>query len=173
MSKLRPGRCYRELERPYTRVSIRNPRKSYVKGVPGLRISQFEMGKLRDYSHRAFLIAERACQIRHNTLEAARVMVVKTLEKRIKEFFVKLRVYPHHVLRENPLATGAGADRYQKGMRLSFGKPIGVAAQVDKGQILFEVRVDKPHVEIAKEALKKASYKLPTPCKITVEEIGA
>ncbi|MBI4170413.1 MAG: 50S ribosomal protein L16, partial [Candidatus Aenigmarchaeota archaeon] len=31
------------------------------------------------------------------------------------------------MLRENALATGAGADRFQSGMRQSFGKPVGTA----------------------------------------------
>ncbi len=142
-----------------------------MKGVPPPRIRQFEMGKKGDYSAVVYLIAKRACQIRHNALEAARVVALKHVEKKLKEFFMRVRVYPHHVLRENPLATGAGADRYQKGMRLAFGKPIGTAAQVDAGQILMEIQVPKEHLKLAKEALKKASYKLPTPCRIVVAKV--
>lgn len=170
MAKLRPGRCYRKLHRPYTRQSKRNPRKSYVKGVPGIRISQFEMGQKKDYDLTLFLVSEQAIQIRHNALEAARVAIVKTVEKATKEFFVKLRVYPHHVLRENKLATGAGADRFQQGMRQSFGSPIGTAAQIRKGQKIFEVRVNKDFLNVVKEALNKARQKLPLKYRIVVEE---
>ncbi len=169
---LRPGRCYRRHQRPYTRQSIRVPKKGYVKGVPKPKITEFELGTKADYDSTLYLVAERPVQIRHNALEAARVAIVQKLEKNLSRgstFFLKVRVYPHHVLRENALATGAGADRFQQGMRQSFGKPIGTAAQVDRGQKLIEVRVNKNSISTAKLALKKASYKLPTPCKILVE----
>ncbi len=169
MAKLRPGRCYRKLERPYTRVSKRKPSKDYVKGAPPSRITQFEMGTKRKYDSVVYLISKDSCQVRHNALEAARISIVKHMEKHVKEFFIRIRPYPHHVLRENPLATGAGADRYQKGMRLAFGKPIGRAAQIDKGQIIAEVHVDEGFIKVAKEALKKAAYKLPMPCRIEIK----
>ena len=53
-----------------------------------------------------------------------------------------IRIYPHHIMRENPLATGAGADRMSTGMKKSFGKTIGVAARVHKGQTLVTVNVN-------------------------------
>jgi len=70
------------------------------------------------------------------------------------------------VLRENALATGAGADRFQTGMRQAFGNPIGTAAQVRAGQRIIEVRTDRSKAEAAKAAMKVASSKLPTPCNI-------
>ncbi|MBI4162867.1 MAG: 50S ribosomal protein L16 [Candidatus Aenigmarchaeota archaeon] len=169
---LRPGRCYRKLKRPYTRQSIRVPKKGYVKGVPASKITQFEAGKKDSYDNVVYMNAERTVQIRHNALEASRIIVVQELEKRLTKgstFFMKVRVFPHHVLRENALATGAGADRFQTGMRQSFGKPVGTAARVRAGQTIIEVRVFGASVPIAKLALKKASYKLPTPTKILVE----
>jgi len=169
MAKLRPGRCYKKLHRPYTRQSIHKPRKSYIKGAPKPRIAQYEMGTKKNYSKKLFLVSEEACQIRHNALESARISIVKHLEKQIKEFFVKLRIYPHHVFRENPLATGAGADRFQQGMRMSFGRPIGTAARIRIGQRIFEVQVDDENINVAKVALKRASHKLPAKCKILVE----
>ena len=170
---LRPGKCYRDIDRPYTRISTRKPRKSYVKGVPKPKITVFELGTKADYRKVAYLVSERAVQIRHNALESARVAAVQYLEKTMgKGYFFKVRVYPHHVLRENPLATGAGADRFQQGMRLSFGKPIGTAAQVRSGQKLVEVRFNEGSEENTKIALKKASFKLPTPCKIVVENLA-
>ncbi|MEM7819661.1 MAG: 50S ribosomal protein L16 [Candidatus Aenigmatarchaeota archaeon] len=171
---LRPGKCYRRLHRPYTRQSIRVPKKGYVKGVPKPKISEFELGTKDEYDSALFLVSKRAVQIRHNALESARVAAVQTLEKNLgkaAEFFLKVRIYPHHVLRENALATGAGADRFQQGMRMSFGKPIGTAARISIGQKIIEIRVNKEHIEIAKKALKQASYKLPTPCRIVVENI--
>ncbi|MEM7816548.1 MAG: 50S ribosomal protein L16 [Candidatus Aenigmatarchaeota archaeon] len=170
MAKERPWRCYRDIKRPYTRRSVSVPSKDYIKGVPQPRIAQFEMGKKKDYEYKLYLVAENYCQIRHTALEAARMTIVKTLEKSKEDYFVKLRVYPHHVYRENPLATGAGADRYQQGMRLSFGNPIGTACQVDKGQKIFEIRVDAKLLNVAKDALRKAKQKLPLRYKIVVEQ---
>ncbi len=167
---LRPGRCYRGWQRPYTRQSQRKPRKGYVKGVPKPKITEFELGTKGDYKNKVFLLAKRSVQIRHNALESARVSAVQTMEKNIGKgatYFLKIRVFPHQVLRENALATGAGADRFQQGMRQSFGKPIGTAARVREGQTVMEIRTNNP--DVGKMALKKASYKLPTPCKIIVE----
>ena len=84
-------------------------------------------------------------------------------------FFIKVLIYPHHVMRENALATGAGADRFSEGMRRAFGKPIGLAAQVRPGQRLMEVRLDAGKETFAKEALRRASAKFPTPCRIIFE----
>ena len=67
---------------------------------------------------------------------------------------------------ENKMATGAGADRFQQGMRKAFGKAIGTAAVVKEGQKLFSVSVDKVHLDEAKKALKLAAMKFPTPCTI-------
>ena len=45
--------------------------------------------------------------------------------------------YPHHVLRENKQATGAGADRVSQGMRCAFGKNVGTAARVKRAKSNF------------------------------------
>ena len=55
----------------------------------------------------------------------------------------------------------AGADRLQTGMRGAYGKPEGKVARVDIDQILISVRVKEENVEIAKEALRRASMKFP------------
>lgn len=173
---LRPGRCYRKHQRPYTRQSIRVPKKGYVKGVPKPKITEFELGTKANYDTHVYLISERPVQIRHNALESARVRAVQILEKGIgrgNTFFLKVRVYPHQVLRENALATGAGADRFQQGMRQSFGKPISTAAVVNKNQKIMEIRVNKNSIATAKTALKGAAHKLPTPCKVLVENAVA
>ncbi len=172
---LRPGRCYRRWERPNSRQSVRVPKKGYVKGVPKPKITGFEYGTKASYDSALYLCAERQVQIRHNALDAARITAVQLLEKNIGKgntFFLKVRVFPHHVLRENALATGAGADRFQSGMRQSFGKPIGTAARVRAGQKVFEVRINNSAMAAAKMALKKAAYKLPTPCKIATEKLA-
>lgn len=171
---LRPGRCYRKHQRPYTRQSIRVPRKGYVKGVPKPKITQFEFGAKADYDKSICLVSTENLQIRHNALDSARVSAVQLLEKNIGKgntFFLKVRVYPHQVLRENALATGAGADRFQQGMRQSFGKPVSTAARVFKGQKIIEVRTNTNGVRPVKNALKQATYKLPGKYKMVIEDL--
>lgn len=152
------------MERPYTRQSLRKPRKGYVKGVPEIKIHRFEMGNVRKkFPVKMSLISESHIQVRHNALEAARMAAHKVLVNGVGEegYFMKVLIYPFHVLRENPLATGAGADRFSSGMRLSFGHPIGTAAQIKNDQNIISVWVETGKEEIAKRALKIASYKLP------------
>ncbi|MBI3413371.1 MAG: 50S ribosomal protein L16 [Candidatus Aenigmarchaeota archaeon] len=166
---LRPGRCYSRLQRPYTRISIHVPRKSYVVGVPANKITQFEMGaKKKNFSKVFHLAPVRSVQIRDNALEASRQGANKYLEKTLtmENYFLKVLVYPYQVLRENSLATGAGADRFQEGMRKSFGKPIGTAARIMKNQPIMELRVNEGSEKIAKRALDVASKKVPGECRI-------
>ena len=167
MATLRPAKCYRKLERPYTRQSRRKPRKRYAKGVPGRKINKFETGDpRREFSLSAELVANDSVQIRHNALESARVTANKYLSKTLgTEYFLKILVFPHHIMRDNPTATGAGADRFQTGMRKAYGRPIGTAAQVKAGKSIILIRVDKEKRMVAKEALRRASSKLPTTSK--------
>ena len=166
---LRPAKCYRKLERPYTRRSKTKPRKSYIKGVPDKKIHKFEMGDpKKPYPVKAYLIAENGVQIRHNALEAARIAANRHMENNIgkENFFMKILIFPHHVMRENALATGAGADRFSEGMRRAFGKPIGLAAQVKPGQRIMELRAIEGKETFCKEAFRRAAMKFPTSCKI-------
>ena len=171
---LRPGRCYRELKRPYTRQSQRKPKKGYVKGVPASKIHTFQTGTAKpEFTLTVNLISTRAVQIRHNALEAVRVAATKALTKGLgseTNFFLKILVYPHQVLRENSMATGAGADRFQSGMRLAFGRPVGTAARVRANQTILTVKVLQGKYSEVKQALKTASSKLPIPCKIAIAQ---
>jgi large subunit ribosomal protein L10e len=168
---IRPAKCYRSLERPYTRQSSKKPKKGYVKGVPLPKITKFQFGNAKGkFNMKVLLVSDHDVQIRHNSLEAARVSINKVLEKELglENYFMKIRVFPHHVLRENALATGAGADRFQTGMRLSFGHPIGTAARVHKGQAVAEILVDASKEQVARKALKVAKSKLPLTYEIEV-----
>ena len=170
---LRPGRSMRKIERPWTRVSARVPRKSYVAGVPQLKLHQFEMGtKNKQFELALYLVVTEAIQIREQSVEAARVVSQQFLEKRLglDNYFYKILAYPHQVIREKPIATGAGADRYSRGMALAFGKPACSAIRTKKNQRLLVLRINKSGLEIAKQALKKAALKISTPSRIIVEE---
>jgi large subunit ribosomal protein L10e len=169
---LRPGRTTRRMERPYTRVSKKVPRKSYVAGAPFPKTHQFEMGSKGEFDLTLYLVSKNSVQIRDNALEAARVVAHKFLEAKLgpTNYFMKILVFPHHVIREKPIAQGAGADRYSQGMRLAFGRPSNRAVQTKEGQRLFMLKVKKENLEIAKKAFKKIGLKLPTKVKIEIEE---
>jgi large subunit ribosomal protein L10e len=156
---------YRRMERPYTR-------RQYMGGVPGSKVVHYDMGNLQeDFPIKLTVMIKEPCQIRHTALEAARVAANRFLLKQVgrNNFHLKLRVYPHHVIRENKQATGAGADRVSSGMRRAFGKAVGTAARVEAGQRLFTLGVTPEYVADAKIALTRAGHKLPTPIQIVVE----
>lgn len=143
-------------------------------GVPGSKIVQFEMGNLsQEFPTEVDLIVEESCQIRHSALEAARITVNRRLMKSVgrSNFHFKVRIFPHHVLRENKQATGAGADRVSEGMRLAFGKAVGTAARVDANQKILTVYSTPQYLEKVKDALNHGGHKLPTPSHLKVSEI--
>lgn len=162
----KPARMYSRIRgQAYTR-------KEYMGGVPAPRIGQFDQGDLKsDFPVTLKLRVKEECQIRHTALEAARISANRALSKKAgpSGFRLKIRVYPHNVLRENKLATGAGADRVSDGMRAAFGKAIGTAARVKRDQVILTVKVNPGHMDAAKEALHRASVKLPSPCYVEME----
>lgn len=170
MARLRKFVCYRNHERPYTRTS-KYKDKAYIRANPNIKIAKWETGNTKKkFGHVVNLVAKRDVQIRDNALESARMTSNRLLEKKVgtSSYHLKVAVYPFHILRENPIAAGAGADRFSTGMKKSFGKPIGVAAQVKKGQAVFRVGVDKKDLDTARLAMNRASKKLPTPCIVEV-----
>lgn len=167
MAGLRKGKCYRGIERPYTRKS-KFKKKGYIKSVPPNKIVKFDLGNLqKNFESSADLITKEKVQIRHNALESARLIINRRLHKALgNNYRLKLRVYPHHILRENKMLTGAGADRMQSGMQKAFGRPIGLAAQVQVEQPLFTAYTDSKDIILAREALKKGISRLPCKCKV-------
>ena len=146
-------------------------RREYMGGVPASRLTQFVSGnKTTKFPVQLSLTANEKCQLRHNSLESARIAANKTLEKYIgpANYCLHIRVYPHIVIRENKQATGAGADRVSQGMRRAYGKPVGTAARVKINQILMTLDTTEQFFTPAKEALRKASMKLTTSCTINI-----
>ena len=163
MPKIRKGTAYRRLERPYTRIS-KFKKKSYIRTNPNIKIVRFDMGNLKKkFNSTLKLVSKEGLQVRDNSLESARMTANRVLELNLgpNGYHMKLRTYPHHVLRENPLAAGAGADRFSTGMQKAFGKPIGNAARIKKNQTVFEVNIDKSNIAFAKKALERALKKIP------------
>jgi len=170
MVKLRKFVAYRRLERPYTRTS-KYRKLAYIRGKPNLKVVRFDMGNVqREYESTFHLVSKDDVQIRHEAIEASRLTANRLLDKTIGKpnFHLRVRIYPHHVLRMNPIAGGAGADRFSTGMSHSFGIPIGLAARVRKKQTILTLRIDKEHTKLARLALKRSSYKLP--CQAWVVE---
>lgn len=185
---LRPGRCYRsskkpikgnastgrgfrkarKQKRPYTRIAIKVPRRNYIGAAPALKIRQFNMGNPKGkYNTVADLIVKEGFDLRDNAIEAVRMTVNRKLVKELGKdgFFMKVRVYPSNILRENKAAQGAGADRVSQGMSQSFGKPIGRATRLRKGQVIYSILCKKNQKNIVKDALMRAKSKFP----VTVE----
>ncbi|MBS3126378.1 50S ribosomal protein L16 [Candidatus Woesearchaeota archaeon] len=172
MPRLRKFTAYRNVKRPYTRIS-KFKSKSFIKTSPNIHVVTFEMGnQKKQFSHALFLNATTELQIRDNAFESARETANRVLEKTlgVNGFRMQIAVYPHHILREHSLAAGAGADRFSSGMAHPFGKPIGSAAQIRKGQTLFRAWVDKENIAVAQKALHRAGTKLPCTCSIVITE---
>ena len=149
-------------------------RRKYMGGVPGSKIVKFTMGNTSgEFSHRLELINLRDVQIRHNALESARVAANRVLENNVgrEGFMLKIVTFPHNIIREHKRVNVAQADRLQEGMKKAYGKPAMVAARIKKKQAIIIAEVDKQNIEHAKTALKRASAKFPSPCRIIVNDI--
>ena len=165
----KPAKMYRRLKgQAYTR-------RKYTGGVPNNRIMRFHMGNRKAAEADEFPVilnmsVDESCQVRHTALEAARVISNATIRDVAGQdgYALRVHVYPHHILRENKQATGAGADRVSQGMRLSFGKNVGTAARVQRGQTVISIKTEAEGYLAAKDALRKASCKFPTPCTLKV-----
>ena len=172
MARIRKFTSYRRLERPNTRIS-KYKKKSYVKANPVHNIVRFNMGApKKKFKYTLNLNSKIDLQIRHNAIESARQSSNRLLENNLgpKGYALSIVVYPHHILRENPVAAGAGADRFSTGMSHSFGKPLSRAAQIKKGQTIFRLKVNKKDLVLARTALKRVQHKLPCSCLIETIE---
>lgn len=163
--------------RPYTRHSKRKNR-SYIKTVPQNKIVKYTQGNEVDYkqgkhTYTVRMFAGEPVQIRDNALEASRMVLVKSLDaSAIGQYFLQVKVHPHHLMRENKsVAAVAGADRLSTGMTQSFGVVIGRSALVKSGQELFFISCANEKVaQSAKKALEMIRAKVPCRTKILFEK---
>jgi len=160
---------------PFTRISSRKG-KSFIKTVPPQAIVKFSMGSNDLFAsgklpHVLTMVSTENAQIRHNALEASRQYINKQLDTLIPgQYFFKVVPFPHHIQRENKMLTGAGADRMQTGMQLSFGKSTGKAAIVKKGSGIFVIATPTEKAcQIAREIFKRVKPKLPSRTKLVYE----
>jgi large subunit ribosomal protein L10e len=172
MARIRKFSAYRKIERPYTRIS-KYRKKNYIRANPPIQIARFIMGNAKgNYKYTIKLVSKEDLQIRSNAIESARLTTNKMMEEELGKqgYMIRINKYPHHILRENPLASGAGADRMSTGMKMSFGNPIGHAAQIKTGDTIFTIKTNKRHVDLATKALNRARTKLPKGCYVQVSE---
>ena len=75
-------------------------RKEYIRKNPNSRIVQYDMGNLRDeFPVSVSLAVKKPTQIRHNSLEAARIASNRLMQRAAGRmgYHLKLRVYPHQI----------------------------------------------------------------------------
>lgn len=173
---LRKGSAYsKRYARPYTRVSKKRA-KTYIKTVPNAKIVKYKMGDQKGFDAGEFpvqlhLISKENCQIRDNSIEAIRQYLNRFLQVKVgKEFYLEVKIVPHHILRENKMLTGAGADRMQTGMSRAFGKTMGRAALVKPEQTLYIIGVKTAKAE--RQARKLiGSIKSRIACKTYIKNV--
>ncbi|MGE4551542.1 MAG: 50S ribosomal protein L16 [Desulfovibrionaceae bacterium] len=89
-------------------------------------------------------------------IEAARVAIMRHIKRGGK---VWIRVFPDYPVTKKPAEVRMGSGK---------GAPEGWAAPVKPGRVLYEVK--GVSLELAKEALKRAAYKLPVKTAIVLKE---
>ncbi|EDZ70688.1 YLR075Wp-like protein [Saccharomyces cerevisiae AWRI1631] len=168
----RPARCYRyQKNKPY-------PKSRYNRAVPDSKIRIYDLGKKKatvdEFPLCVHLVSNELEQLSSEALEAARICANKymTTVSGRDAFHLRVRVHPFHVLRINKMLSCAGADRLQQGMRGAWGKPHGLAARVDIGQIIFSVRTKDSNKDVVVEGLRRARYKFPGQQKIILSKNG-
>ena len=178
MAGLRKASSYSKKKvRPYTRKS-RIKSKSYIKVIPHNKIVKYNLGNLRAFNEGKFkfhlhFVSTEKVQIRDNALESGRLVLNKNLEKKIpKQFYIEIKVYPHHILRNNKAAAGAGADRLSSGMKHSFGVIEGRAAIVNPGKEIFFVATETEQgARVAREAMTILRSKMPCKTKVVFHKV--
>ncbi|MDP2628833.1 MAG: 50S ribosomal protein L16 [Nanoarchaeota archaeon] len=157
---------------PFTRTSKKKT-KSFIKTVPPQKIVKFTMGNTQLFQNGKLpiqmnVVSDENAQIRHNALEACRQYLNKKLDKELSgQYLFKVVPYPHHIQRENRMLTGAGADRMQTGMQLSFGKTTGKAVIAKQGTKIFFIAVENQKAEqFVRKTINQLRSKLP--CRIKI-----
>lgn len=171
MGKRRPAKCYRLISKKayiHSRFC-----KSQVESKLRIYNAGNRKASAEAFPTRVNLVCAEKENISANAMEAARIAANRHMMRSAGKDNYHLRVgcYPLHILRINKMLTCAGADRLQTGMRGSFGKPIGRAIRAFVGQNLMSIRAKEGMEKEAKEALRKAKFKLPGQQKIQVSQI--
>ena len=104
------------------------------------------------------LQAKEGAWITANQIEAARVAMTRYMKRGGK---VWINIFPHMPLTKKPIGTRQGKGK---------GNVEGWVAVVKEGKIMFEI--SGVSEEVAREALRLASHKLPVATKFVMRENG-
>ncbi|MBR6593688.1 MAG: 50S ribosomal protein L16 [Clostridia bacterium] len=130
------------------RVKFRRVQRGRLTGkaMRGNKISNGEYG----------LIATEPAWITSNQIEAARVAMTRYIKRGGR---VWIKIFPDKPITEKPAETRMGSGK---------GSPEYWVAVVKPGRVLFEMDGVSP--EIAREAMRLASHKLPIKCKFACKK---
>ena len=103
------------------------------------------------------LMANEGAWVTSQQIEAARIAMTRFMKRGGQ---VWINIFPHMPLTKKPLGVRQGKGK---------GSVEGYVAVVKKGKIMFEV--GGVSEEIAREALRLASHKLPITCKIVKKDV--
>ena len=124
-------------------------------------------GKAKGNTERHFgeygLMAKEGAWITSQQIEAARIAMTRYMKRGGK---VWINIFPNLSLTKKPLETRQGKGK---------GNPEVWVAVVKEGKIMFEigeVTEDEVTEDVAREALRLASHKLPIKCKFVKKESG-
>ena len=128
------------------RVKRRKQQRGRMTGVAtrGNKICHGEYG----------IVAQEPCWITSNQIEAARIAMTRYTKRGGQ---VWINIFPHKPVSKKPAEMGSGK-----------GSPEYWVAVVKPGRVMFEIGGVKE--EIAREALRLATHKLPCKCKIARKE---
>ena len=116
------------------------------KALRGNKITNGEFG----------LVAAEPCWIRSNQIEAARIAMTRYIKRGGK---VWIKIFPDKPITEKPAETRMGSGK---------GSPEYWVAVVKPGRVMFEM--DGVSEEVAREAMRLASHKLPIKSKFVKKE---
>ncbi len=104
------------------------------------------------------LVAQEPSWITSNQIEAARIAMTRYIKRGGK---VWINIFPHKPITKKPAETRMGSGK---------GSVEYWAAVVKPGRVMFEMAGVSE--EVAREALRLASHKLPVKCKIVKKEVN-
>jgi len=130
------------------RVKFRRVQRGRMKGIAtrGNTISNGEYG----------LVALEPAWITSNQIEAARIAMTRYIRR---GGHVWIKIFPDKPITEKPAETRMGSGK---------GSPEYWVAVVKPGRVMFEMNGVAP--DVAKEAMRLASHKLPIKCKFVMKE---
>ena len=102
------------------------------------------------------LMAQQGAWITANQIEAARIAMTRYMKRGGK---VWINIFPNLSLTKKPLETRQGKGK---------GNPAVWVGVVKEGTVMFEI--DEVTEDVAREALRLASHKLPIKCKFVKKE---